>query len=69
MLMTANIKRIFTNTFTKFHTLQIHESQVCLHYKNNQISQTQWFGTMTNTIYDMNILTVYITRTHRFTYI
>ena len=35
--------------------------------REQSFTNTQWFGMMTNTIYDMNILIAYITRTHRFT--
>ena len=35
--------------------------------REQQMTNTKWFGMMTNTVFNVNILIVYIIRTHRLT--
>ena len=65
--MTANIKRLFTSPITNAHNYRFTNDRFAYITRTVRFTNTQWFGIMTNTIYDMNISTVYITRTHRFT--
>ena len=67
MLITAKIKRSFTSTFTWLHNYRFMNDRFAYITRTIRFTNTQWFGMMTNTIYDMNISTAYITRTHRFT--
>ena len=69
MLMTANIKRSFTSTFTKFHNYRFTNDRFVYIMRTIRFTNIQRFGMMTNTIYNMSILIAYITRTHRFTVI
>ena len=78
MLVTANIKRLFTSTFTKVHNYRFMNDRFAYIARKSDFANTKWFGMMTNTIYtkwfgmmtntiyDMNISIAYITRTHRF---
>ena len=62
MLMTANITRSFTSMFTKVYNYRFTTNgRFAYIMRTIRFTNTQWFGMMTNTIYNKNISIVYIT--------
>ena len=57
--MTANIKRSFTSTIINVHNYRFTNDWFAYITRTVRFTNTEWFGMITNTIYDMNILIAY----------